>query len=407
MDLHHGDVLLMAQKFQQNFQHRTIPATEWSTTTWATEAAQKCQLKPTRDAPRINVTARYIKNHKCGKPPRQPPPPVESPIESPVELTAPPPPPPPEPTPADAEAQEELRALRAKIEMHEAAEQDMQRQIAAKTAELEKFRQDWLEELAERRDKKSKPNTKEIQSKLDERSQMISRLRAKSLREAAAAALAEYSFTLCQQLKAFSRQLSKESCGVEHKLFISGQVHHSHLHRVLMRFDQLDYALTEAVGDADVETDHTEDLSKTRIVFTAGEGGAAGFDPRPETGVGDVLTAWRVINGVATTPFRAYLGQQLCISMFELSCEFHLGVHRTTLRAPQGQNKAAATKHMVKTWHKMIRAEKVRQLHGLKEGDLLFPNLPSSYGPCDTLEAMPCVVWLCVEQGALKRARQM
>ena len=176
MDLHHGDVLLMAQKFQQNFQHRTIPATEWSTTTWATEAAQKCQLKPTRDAPRINVTARYIKNHKCGKPPRQPPPPVESPIESPVELTAPPPPPPPEPTPADAQAQEELRALRAKIEMHEAAEQDMQRQIA----ELEKHSCEMMEELAERRAKESKPNTKNSNSSLsDERSQRVSRLRAK------------------------------------------------------------------------------------------------------------------------------------------------------------------------------------------------------------------------------------
>ena len=83
-----------------------------------------------------------------------------------------------------------------------------------------------------------------------------------------------------------------------------------------MRFDQLDYALTEAVGDADF--DHTEDLSKTRIVFTAGEGGAAGFDPRPETGVGDVITAWRLINGVATTPFEAYLCEQLCIRMFVL-----------------------------------------------------------------------------------------
>ena len=421
MDLHHGDLLLMARKFQQNFKHRTIPATEWSTTTstedaYTMEAAQKCQLKPTQDQPRINITARYIKNHNCFK--CQPPPPVDLPIEPPVELTpadacrrrsqsAPPPPPPPEPTPADAEAQEELRALRAKIEMHEAAEQEMQRQIAATTAELEQFRQEWLEELAERRDKKSKPNTKEIQSKLDEKSQKISRLRAKSLREAAAAALAEYSFTLCQQLKAFSRQLSKESCGVEDKLFISGQVHHSRLHRVLMRFDQLDYALTEAVGDADVETDHTEDLSKTRIVFTAGEGGAAGFDPRPETGVGDVLTAWRVINGVATTPFRAYLGQQLCISMFELSCEFHLGVHRTTLRAPSGRDKAAATKQFVKSWHHMFRAEKVRQHQDLKSGELVLPDLPLSYGPCTTLEAMPCIVWLNVEKGALKRARQM
>ena len=158
MDLHHRDVLLMSQNFQREYKHRTIPATEWSTTTWATEAAQNCQWKPTRDEPRINLTARYIKNHKCGKPPRQPPPPVESPIESPVELTAPPPPPPPEPTPADAQAQEQLRTI----------------------AELEKFRQDWLEELAERRAKESKPNTKNSNSSLsDERSQRVSRLRAK------------------------------------------------------------------------------------------------------------------------------------------------------------------------------------------------------------------------------------
>ena len=185
----------------------------------------------------------------------------------------------------------------------------------------------------------------------------------------------------------------------------NGLVRKSRLHRVLMRYNQLDYALREAVGDAEV--DHTEDLSKTRIVFTAGEG----VSTAPSEHQGKVITAWSLINGVATRPFLAYLGQQLCISMFELSFEFHLGVHRTTLRAPQGRNKAAATKHMVQTWHKMFRAEKVRQLHSLKElpelREQLFPNLPSSYGPCDTLEAMPCVVWLGVEQGALKKARQM
>ena len=153
MDLHHRDVLLMSQNFQREFKHRTIPATEWSTTTWATELP-----KPTQDAPRINLTARYIKNHKCGLAPRQPPPPVESPIE----LPAPPPPPPPEPTPADAQAQEQLRTLRAKIESHEAAEQDMQCQIA----ELEK-------QLAELRAKNSNSSLS------DERSQRVSRLRAK------------------------------------------------------------------------------------------------------------------------------------------------------------------------------------------------------------------------------------
>ena len=178
MDLHHGDVLLMSQNFQQEFKRCTIPATEWSTT-WATEAAQKCECKPTKDNPRICITARYIKNHKCGKLPRQPPPPVKLPAE----LTAPPPPPPPEPTPDDEDneddeddVQEQLRTLRAKIESHEAAEQDMQRQIA----ELEKNSSEMMEELVELRAKESKPNTKNSNSSLsDERSQKVSRLRAK------------------------------------------------------------------------------------------------------------------------------------------------------------------------------------------------------------------------------------
>ena len=73
---------------------------------------------------------------------------------------APPPPPPPEPTPADAQTQEQLRTLRAKIESHEAAEQDMQRQIA----ELEKNSSEMMEELVELRAKESKPNTKNSNS---------------------------------------------------------------------------------------------------------------------------------------------------------------------------------------------------------------------------------------------------
>ena len=243
---------------------------------------------------------------------------------------------------------------------------------------------------------KSKPSAKKSKSSLsDERSQKLSKLRAQGLREAAAAAFAEYSCTVIEQLGAFSNQLFKESCGPEDKLF-KGQVRGSRLHRVLMRYDQLDYALREAVGDEEV--DHTEDLSKMRIVFTAGEAGV-------NINAGDIITAWSLINGVPTRPFLAYLGQQLCISMFELSFEFHRGVHRITLQAPPGRDKAAAAKHLVKTWHNMFLEEKVRQLHGLKEGGLRIPNLPPSWGPCDTLEAMPCVVWLFVGQG--KKARQM
>ena len=221
-------------------------------------------------------------------------------------------------------------------------------------------------------------------------SEELSNLRAQCLREAADAAFAEYSCTVLEQLEAFSNQIIKESCGPGDGpgdgLF-NGVVRKSRLHRVLMRYNQLDYALREAVGDE--ELDHTADLSEMRIVFTAGEGGAAD--------VGDVITAWSLLKGVATRPFKAQHGDQLCISMFELPLDFHLGVHRVALRPPPGQDRADAARVLVKAWHNMLRAEKVRQLHGLRKGDLLIPNLPASWGPWDTLEAMPCVVWLQVE----------
>ena len=221
-------------------------------------------------------------------------------------------------------------------------------------------------------------------------SEELSNLRARSLREAADAAFAEYSCTVVEQLEAFSNQIIKESCGPGDGpgdgLF-NGVVRKSRLHRVLMRYNQLDYALREAVGEE--ELDHTADLSETRIVFTAGEGGAAD--------VGDVITAWSLLKGVATRPFKAQHGDQLCISMFELPLDFHLGVHRVALRPPPGQDRADAARVLVKAWHNMLRAEKVRQLHGLRKGNLLIPNLPASWGPWDTLEAMPCVVWLQVE----------
>ena len=221
-------------------------------------------------------------------------------------------------------------------------------------------------------------------------SEELSNLRAQCLREAADAAFAEYSCTVVEQLEAFSNQIIKESCGPGDGpgdgLF-NGVVRKSRLHRVLMRYNQLDYALREAVGDE--ELDHTADLSEMRIVFTAGEGGAAD--------VGDVITAWSLLKGVATRPFKAQHGDQLCISMFELPLDFHLGVHRVALRPPPGQDRADAARVLVKAWHNMLRAEKVRQLHGLRKGDLLIPNLPASWGPWDTLEAMPCVVWLQVE----------
>ena len=226
-------------------------------------------------------------------------------------------------------------------------------------------------------------------------SEELSNLRAQCLREAADAAFAEYSCTVVEQLEAFSPQLAKQSCGPGDGLF-NGVVRKSRLHRVVMRYNQLDYALREAVGDE--ELDHTADLSEMRIVFTAGEGGAAD--------VGDVITAWSLLKGVATRPFKAQHGDQLCIKMFEVPSDFHLGVHRVALRPPPGQDRADAARGLVKAWHNILRAEKGRQLHGLRKGDLLIPNLPASWGPWDTLEAMPCVVWLQVD-AKCKTARPM
>ena len=91
-EMHHGDVLLMSRKFQREFKHCTVPATEWSTT-WAT-AAQQCTLVPTRDFPRINLTARFIRNHQSDMNPRipsllpLPPPPEQAPADAHPELTS-------------------------------------------------------------------------------------------------------------------------------------------------------------------------------------------------------------------------------------------------------------------------------------------------------------------------------
>ena len=79
-------------------------------------------------------------------------------------------------------------------------------------------------------------------------SEELSNLRAQCLREAADAAFAEYSCSVVEQLEAFSNQIIKESCGPGDGpgdgLF-NGVVRKSRLHRVLMRYNQLDYALRE------------------------------------------------------------------------------------------------------------------------------------------------------------------
>ena len=83
-EMHHGDVLLMSHKFQREFTHCTVPATEWSTT-----AFQQCTLVPTRVFPRINLTARFIDmNPRIPSLLPLPPPPEQAPADAHPELTS-------------------------------------------------------------------------------------------------------------------------------------------------------------------------------------------------------------------------------------------------------------------------------------------------------------------------------
>ena len=59
----HGHMALMSGWFQAQFHHSTIPAAEWGTS-WA-DAGRQCEVVPTVDRPRINLTFRYIRRHSC------------------------------------------------------------------------------------------------------------------------------------------------------------------------------------------------------------------------------------------------------------------------------------------------------------------------------------------------------
>ena len=84
-EMHHGDVLLMSHKFQREFTHCTVPATEWSTTAFQ----QFLPRVPTRVFPRINLTARFIDmNPRIPSLLPLPPPPEQAPADAHPELTS-------------------------------------------------------------------------------------------------------------------------------------------------------------------------------------------------------------------------------------------------------------------------------------------------------------------------------
>ena len=65
MLLSHGSAVLMTGWFQTEFQHCTIPSTEWSNHAWASTVTRSAKKFPTNEEPRINLTYRYIVNHNC------------------------------------------------------------------------------------------------------------------------------------------------------------------------------------------------------------------------------------------------------------------------------------------------------------------------------------------------------
>ena len=89
--LHNGSISLMGGWFQREFEHRTIPASEWGST-WAI-AAGDCGAPISYKNPRICLTGRFIRKHECPlkdirpSPPPGPPPASSSRIEENFEVS--------------------------------------------------------------------------------------------------------------------------------------------------------------------------------------------------------------------------------------------------------------------------------------------------------------------------------
>ena len=124
-----GDLLLMGGWFQREFEHKTVPATQWSTT-WAT-AARLCTRVPTDTSPRVNITGRYIVNHTC---PLRRPRSLLAPRTSTEETSA--------SVPTDEEKDEKVQLLEAEVSRLRATTKDLRIRIEALEKDLEETRED-------------------------------------------------------------------------------------------------------------------------------------------------------------------------------------------------------------------------------------------------------------------------
>ena len=212
------------------------------------------------------------------------------------------------------------------------------------------------------------------------KAQELSRKRAESLRAASAAGLAEFGATVAKQIQALSRFAVPEACGREDKLFISGFVRSSRLHRALLPLSSLRSIFASALSPR-----RRVDLAtKTHVAFA--------LEP-PLLGA-----IWRLQKGLGCTMFSAPSTLELRVAMVEFGLDFDAGVHRFALRPPAGHDREKATLAYVEAWRDDMVAAKIRQFYCVRDEGLVMPRLPAQWPNGGQVEDMPCVVWIFVPQ---------
>ena len=105
---------------------------------------------------------------------------------------------------------------------------------------------------------------------------------------------------------------------------------------------------------------------------------------------------WLLKAGVGDKAFVAPRGLKLRVGMFEVGLDFDVRVLRFGLRPPKGRDKEQVSQVSVKAWRDLSLASKITQLHSFRGGALVMPPLPRDWGAVQSLEGMPCVVWVLV-----------
>ena len=159
----------------------------------------------------------------------------------------------------------------------------------------------------------------------------------------------------------------------------------SRTHRILMPLDCLQTCLQSTASR------HVEAL-RSRAWFA--------FDLEPRV----AESLWRLRGGRASERFRATLVEggpsdgsetHLRLIGFELGSAWDERVARCLPRHPPWNgNRDAAADAMILAWGALLRADKIRQWEDLQQGQMRLPALPLEWGPVDSLERMPCAVWL-------------